>query len=118
MIKMISAAIAMIAIAMPAAAFQLGSSQFRLDNEFESIYSVENKEFTTTLETELNFSPVQDVKFYSLAYFDLNQSELVGTEWGVDYTPSQLKGLTATTAVITDRDFEYVDTIVAIEYKF
>ena len=53
-----------------------------------------------------------------LAEFNLNDAVLTEARMGVEFTPVQVNGLTASAYSSFDIDLEYVDTELALEFKF
>lgn len=121
MIKSMSLAfVAMVALAfaVPASAFELGSTDFNLDNTATVGYNLDAEEFDAVLETELNYTGINDIKLYTEATFDVEAGLYTGLEAGVEYTPVMATGLTLATYATYDSEWDRTAAIVEAEYKF
>lgn len=109
-------AVAML-LASTASAFELGNG-IAWDTTATATYSVENEEFATVVDTELNYSINADLTAYLSTSFDLQDPEFTGAELGVSWDVSQVEGLEAVAWVDLDSDLEYVDATIEVSFSF
>lgn len=114
--KLLIASAAILALgAGTASAADLGKG-FSWDTEWTSTYNVSDDEFISELETGLAYEVVTDLRLYGMAYVDVKETEFTSSEFGVSFTPSQLKVLEAKAYMALDKDFEnekfFVEAVV------
>jgi hypothetical protein len=89
-----------------------------LENTVTTEYSVENDTFDSSFESELIYGVNPNLSAHLLATFDLNDPQFTGAQMGVEFTPVQLDGLTASAYSVFNADLEYTDTTLELEFKF
>jgi hypothetical protein len=88
------------------------------NTELTTTYNATDDVFSSDFETGLSFQAVTDVSVYGTFYVDAKAAEFTGSEFGVVYTPSQVKPLTASAYVTVDDNFENEKAFVEVSLKF
>lgn len=108
---------ALVALAMPAAALDLGNG-VAFDNTVSVDYSVEGDSFTTLYEGEVGYSVTEEVRVYAYTDVDLQDIAFTGVDIGAEYTPATAKFVTLSAEAQFDENIEYTDLVLSAELSF
>ena len=88
------------------------------NSELTATYNVTDGEFASEFETGLSYSITADVSAYGTLFVDVKGTEFTGSEFGIVYTPAQIKQLTASAYVTLDPDFKNEKAYLEVALKF
>ena len=108
---------AMLALASPALAMELGNG-WAFDNAVTIEYSAEAKETAATYEADLNFQLNDEVSLYAFTEVDLQDVAFDGADLGVSYTPAQLTAVTLNAEVQLDNELRYDEFVMSAKLSF
>lgn len=108
---------ALITLAMPAAALDLGNG-FTFDNTVGVDYSVENDAFTSLYEGEVSYNVTDEVRLYAYSDIDLQDVAFTGIDLGAEYSPASATYVTLTAEAQFDENVEYTDLVLSAELSF
>lgn len=108
---------ALVVLAMPAAALDLGNG-FTLDNTVGVDYSVEGDAFTTLYEGEVSYNVTDEVRLYAYTDVDLQDVAFTGVDVGAEYSPASAQYLTLTAEAQFDDSINYTDLVLSAELSF
>ncbi len=116
--KLIIATTAILALGAGSAMAADLTDSLSWNTEVTTTYNVTADEFASELETGLSYKALTDVSVYGMFYADVKEVEFTGSEFGVVYTPSQVKPLTASAYVTLDENFENETVFLEVAVKF
>ncbi len=116
--KLLIASAAILALGAGSAMAADLTEKLAWNTELTTTYDVSNEVFNSDFETGLSYQALADVSAYGTLYADAKAGELTGSEFGVVYTPSQVKPLTASAYVTVDDNFENEKAFVEVSLKF
>lgn len=88
------------------------------NSELTTAYNITDEVFTSEFETGLSYAVTADVSVYGTLFVDVKGTEFTGSEFGVVYTPAQIKQLTASAYVTLDKDFKNEQAFLEVALKF
>lgn len=104
--KIMLASAAVLALSAGAAMSADLGKGFSWNNEWTNTYNVTDDVFTSGLESEVSYAVTSEVRAYGTFYVDVKETEFLGSEFGVEYSPSQFKYLSTSAYVTLDDKFE------------
>lgn len=108
---------ALIALAAPAAAFELGATGVNVDNTVELSYDFETETRGATWDVNVNYAFGENILAYAETDFNLEDFEYTGLDVGVIYqTP--IEALTVDTYATFDDEWTNTNLVVAVTAKF
>lgn len=115
--KILLTTAALIALASPALAVDLGNG-WAFDNTVTFDYYVEAEDTTAIYEGELSYQVNDEVKLYAYTEVDLEDVHFDGLDLGVNYAPTQVKYINFNAEVQLDDELNYDELVVTAEVSF
>ncbi len=115
--KILLTTAALVALASPALAVELGNG-WAFDTTVTLDYYVESEDTVATYEGELNYQVNDEVKLYAYTEVDLEDVHFDGVDLGVNYSPAQVQYLNLNAEIQLDDNLEYNEFVVTAEVSF
>lgn len=115
--KILLTTAALVALASPALAVDLGNG-WALDNTVTLEYFVEAEDATAAYEAELNYQVTDEVKLYAFTEVDLEDVRFEGVDLGVNYAPAQVEYVNFNAEIQLDDSFDYQELVLTAEVTF
>ena len=116
--KLLIASAAILALGTGSAMAVELTDKLAWNTELTTNYSVTDDVFATSFETGVSYNVIEGVSVYGTFYADVKAAEFTGSEFGVTYSPAQVKQLSASAYVTLDNNFENEQAFVEVSLKF
>jgi hypothetical protein len=115
--KILLTTAALVALASPALAVELGNG-WAFDSTVTLDYYVEAEDTVAVYEGELNYQVNDEVKLYAFTAVDLEDVHFEGIDLGVNYAPAQVQYLNFNAEIQLDDNLDYSELVVTAEVSF
>ena len=115
--KILLTTAALVALASPALAVDLGNG-WAFDSTVTLDYYVEAEDTSAVYEGELSYQVNGEVKLYAFTAVDLEDAHFNGLDLGVNYAPAQVQYLNFNAEVQLDDELNYNELVLTAEVSF